>query len=160
MDLYLIIISGILLVAGLFGCIITRIPGTPLSFLGIILLHLSQYAVVPVQFLIRWAVVVIIVHGLNYYIPHWGIRKFAGSTHGVWGSLIGMVLGLYFGVYGIIGGAIVGAFVGELFAGKECFEEIHHAVSAFSFFILGTVSKIMVAGILIYYYCVVLNYYV
>jgi len=63
-----------------------------------------------------------------------------------------MLAGMYFETWGIILGAILGAFVGELVAGKESNKAIHQAFSSFVFFILGTISQLMVAGILLYYY--------
>ena len=152
MDTFLIVLAGILVVTGLVGCIFPKLPGTPLCYLGIILLHYSSIAEFSINFFIRWGIFVIAVQGLDYLIPTWGKRKFGGSTKGVWGSLIGMLAGLYFGTYGIISGAIIGAFIGELFAGKESNEAIHHAFSSFLFFILGTISQLIVAGGLLYYY--------
>jgi len=101
---------------------------------------------------------VIAVQGLDYLIPDWGNRKFGGSKKGVWGSLSGMLAGMYFGPVGIIAGAVAGAFVGELFAGKESNHAIYHAISSFAFFILGTISQLIVSGILIYYYVENLSY--
>lgn len=152
MDNFLIIFAGILIVAGLFGCIFPKLPGTPLCYLGIILLHYSSVVEFSVIFFIRWGIFVIAVQGLDYFIPTWGKRKFGGSTRGVWGSLFGMLGGLYFGTWGIISGAILGAFIGELFAGKESNKAIHNAFSSFVFFILGTILQLIVAGGLLYYY--------
>ena len=152
MDLFLIVSAGILVFAGIVGSFFPKLPGTALSYLGIILLHYSSLAEFPVTFFIRWGVFVIIVQGLDYLIPTWGKRKFGGSMKGVWGGLIGMLALMYFGTYGIIFGAVAGAFIGELFAGKESNEAIHKAFSSFVFFILGTISQLIIAGGLLYYY--------
>jgi uncharacterized protein YqgC (DUF456 family) len=152
MDNFLIVFSGMLVLTGLFGCIFPKLPGTPLCYLGIILLHYSTITEFSTFFFIKWGIFVIIVQGLDYLIPTWGKRKFGGSTKGVWGSLIGMLVGLYFGTSGIISGAIAGAFIGELFAGKESNDAIHKAFSSFVFFILGTISQLIVAGGLLFYY--------
>jgi len=152
MDNFLIVLAGIFLIAGLIGCTISKVPGILLSYLGIMILNYSTISEFSVHFFIRWGVVVIAVQGLDYFIPDWGNRKFGGSNKGVWGSMIGMLLGIYFGRWGIVAGAIVGAFIGELFAGKETNTAIHHAIGSFIFFILGTISQLIVAGILIFYY--------
>jgi uncharacterized protein YqgC (DUF456 family) len=152
MDTFLIVLAGILLISGLIGCTISKVPGTLISYLGIMILQYSTIAEFSIHFFIRWGVVVIAVQGLDYFIPNWGVKRFGGSNKGVWGSMIGMMLGLYFGRWGIIAGAIMGAFIGELFAGKESNLAIHHAISSFTFFILGTISQLIVAGILLYYY--------
>ena len=158
MDTFLIVLAGFLLFFGLIGCLISKLPGTLLCYLGIIILHYSSIAEFSVHFFIKWGVMVIAVQGLDYLIPDWGNRKFGGSKKGVWGSLSGMLAGMYFGPVGIIAGAVAGAFVGELFAGKESNHAIYHAISSFAFFILGTISQLIVSGILIYYYVENLSY--
>lgn len=158
MDILLIIIAGILLCAGLLGSIVKKLPGTPLSYLGIIILNFSSIADYSTFFFVRWGVLIIAVQGLDYLIPNWGNKKFGGSNKGVWGSLLGMLVGMYFARVGIIAGAVLGAFIGELFAGKESNKAIHQAVSSFAFFILGTISQLIVAGILLYYYITDLSY--
>ena len=152
MDTALIVLAGIFLLTGLIGCVISKLPGASLCYLGIIILQYTTIAEFSIHFFIKWGVLVIAVQGLNYLIPDWGNRKFGGSKKGVWGSLVGMFAGMYFGPVGIFTGAITGAFIGELFAGKESNRMIHQAIGSFSFFILGTVSQLIVAGILIYHY--------
>jgi uncharacterized protein YqgC (DUF456 family) len=152
MDYFLIVVAGLFLIGGLIGCLISKLPGTPLCYLGIMILNFSSIAEYSVHFFIRWGLIIIAIQGLNYFIPHWGKRKFGGSRRGVWGSLIGMLAGIYFGPWGIVTGAILGALIGELIAGKESNRAIHEAISSFSFFILGTISQLIVAGILIDHY--------
>jgi len=158
MDNLIIIIAGFLIVAGLIGCLIPKLPGVVLSFLGLIVLHFSTIAEFSSHFFIRYGILVIAVQGLDYLIPNWGIRKFGGSKKGVWGSLTGMLIGLFFGPWGIIVGAIVGAFIGELFAGKQSYIAINQAISSFVFFILGTVFQLIVAGLFLQFYIDELSY--
>ncbi len=152
MDTFLIVLAGVFLIAGLIGCVVSKLPGTLLCYLGIVILHYSSIAEFSVHFFIKWGVLIIAVQGLDYLIPNWGDRKFGGSKKGVWESMLGMLAGMYFGPWGIIAGAVTGAFIGELFAGKESDSAIHKAIYSFTFFIFGTVSQLIVAGILIYYY--------
>jgi len=63
-----------------------------------------------------------------------------------------MLAGMYFGPVGIIAGAVAGAVVGELVDGKESNQTFQQAISSFVFFILGTISQLIVSGILIYHY--------
>ncbi len=63
-----------------------------------------------------------------------------------------MILGMFFGPFGIILGPFVGAFVGELIAGKDKRNALKAAIGSFVGFLLGTISKLIVAGMLIYYY--------
>lgn len=143
---------------GLLGCLISKMPGTLLCYLGIVILQYTSIAEFSVHFFIKWGILVIIVQGLDYLIPDWGTRKFGGSKKGVFGSLFGMFTGMYFGPLGVIAGAISGAFIGELFSGKDSYQAIQQAIGSFAIFILGTVSQLIVAGILIYHYIADISY--
>lgn len=158
MDTFLIVFSGVLIVAGLVGNLFPKLPSAPLGYLGLIVLHYSSIAEFSVHFFIRYGILVIAIQGLDYLIPGWGDRKFGGSTKGVWGSLIGVTVGLFFGLYGIFAGAILGAFVGEFFAGKESNDAIHHAVNAFIYFIIGTIFQVIVCGMFAYYFIEEIRY--
>jgi len=158
MDNFIIILAGCFIFTGLIGCVISKFPGTILCYLGIIILQFSSIAEFSVHFFIQWGIIIIAVQGLDYFIPTWGKRKFGGSKRGVWGSFLGMLAGIYFGPWGIVSGAIIGAFVGEHFAGKESNAAINHALTSFVFFILGTISQLIVAGILAYHYVDAVSY--
>lgn len=154
MDLFLIILAGVLLLTGFLGSILPVLPGIPLSYGGILLLHFTEKYQFDNNFLILWAVIVIIIQILDYYIPIWGTKKFGGSKSGVRGSIAGLLLGMFFGPLGIILGPFVGALIGELIAKKPTEKALRAAFGAFMGFIVGTVSKLVVAGMLIYYYIV------
>lgn len=114
MDIFLIILGAICLLLGLIGCVAPVIPGVPLSYVGLLLLHFTDRVQFSWQFLTVWAVIVIVIQVLDYFIPAWGTKKFGGSKYGVWGSTIGLLLGFFMGPWGIIIGPFVGAVVGEL----------------------------------------------
>lgn len=152
MDLFLIILAGLLLLLGFLGSVLPVLPGVPLSYLGIILLHLTTKVEFTSEFLVLWGIIVVVVQVLDYIIPVWGTKKFGGSKSGVWGSMIGIVVGLFFGPVGIILGPFVGAILGELLSGKASKEAIKAGFGSFVGFLLGTISKLVVAGFLIFYY--------
>lgn len=154
MDLFLIITAGILLTIGFLGSVLPVLPGIPLSYGGILLLHFTEKYEFETNFLILWAVIVITIQVLDYYIPIWGTKKFGGSKSGVRGSIIGILVGMFFGPIGIIFGPFAGALIGELIAQKPTREALKAAFGAFLGFIIGTVSKLVVAGMLIYYYLI------
>lgn len=114
MDIFLIILGAICLLLGIIGCVAPVLPGVPLSYVGLLLLHFTDRVQFSWQFLVVWGVVVVVIQMLDYFIPAWGTKKFGGSKYGVWGSTIGLVVGLFMGPWGIIIGPFVGAVVGEL----------------------------------------------
>lgn len=114
MDIFLIILGAICLLLGIIGCVAPVLPGVPLSYVGLLLLHFTDRVQFSWQFLTIWAVIVVVIQLLDYFIPAWGTKKFGGSKYGVWGSTIGLVVGLFMGPWGIIIGPFLGAVVGEL----------------------------------------------
>ena len=114
MDIFLIIIGAICLLLGLIGCVAPVLPGVPLSYLGLLLLHWTDRVQFSWQFLVTWAVIVVVIQLLDYFIPAWGTKKFGGTKYGVWGSTIGLFVGLFMGPLGIVVGPFIGAVLGEL----------------------------------------------
>lgn len=114
MDILLIILGAICLLLGLIGCVAPVLPGVPLSYLGLLLLHFTDRVQFSWQFLVVWGVVVVVIQILDYFIPAWGTKKFGGTKYGVWGSTIGLFVGLFMGPFGIVVGPFIGAVLGEL----------------------------------------------
>jgi uncharacterized protein len=113
-DYILLILGIILMLLGLIGCLAPVLPGPPLSFLGILLLHFSRFGDFTTTALISFAAITIVVSVLDYVVPIWGTRRFGGSKYGTRGATIGLVIGIFLGPAGIIIGPFAGAFVGEL----------------------------------------------
>lgn len=153
MDVFLVILGGLLMVVGFLGCFLPILPGPPISYLGLIALHYTSYAHFSSNFLITWAIITAIVFGLDYIIPSYGTKKYGGSRAGVIGSMIGVVFGLFlFPPIGIIIGPMLGAFVGELFTGRNSKEALRAAWGSFIGFLLGTLLKMVASVMMIYYF--------
>lgn len=165
MDVILIILGAICLLLGLIGCVAPVLPGVPLSYLGLLLLHWTDRAQFSWQFLTIWAVVVIVIQVLDYFIPAWGTKKFGGSKYGVWGSTIGLFVGLFMGPWGIIVGPFVGAVLGELLYfnrhpqdGIEQSENtnfnraLRAGFGSFIGLLTGTILKLICCGMMVFYF--------
>lgn len=153
LDILFSVLGAILIIVGILGCIIPLLPGIPLSYLGIILLHFTSRVEYSPKFLIIWGIVVILVQLLDYYIPIWGTKKLGGGTKGAWGSAIGVVFGLFLiPPYGIILFPFLGAVIGELIDNKEPRVALKAGFGAFIGFLAGTMIKLAVAIILAFYF--------
>lgn len=172
MDIFLIILGAICLLVGIIGCVAPVLPGVPLAYLGLLLLHWTDRVQFSWQFLVIWAVVVVIIQVLDYFIPAWGTKKFGGSKWGVWGSTIGLFVGLFLGPAGIVLGPFVGAFVGELIyfnrhpqTLSNNVEESHSAPQQTNFnralragfgsfigLLTGTILKLICCGMMVFYF--------
>ena len=149
MDTFLIILGAICLLAGLVGCIAPVLPGVPLSYLGLLLLHCTDRVQFSWQFLTVWAVVVVVIQILDYFIPAWGTKKFGGTKYGVWGSTIGLFAGFFMGPLGIIIGPFIGAVLGELIYFNRA---IRAGFGSFIGLLAGTFVKVICCGVMIAYF--------
>lgn len=112
---YILLITGIILmILGIIGCLVPVLPGPPLSFLGLILLHLSRFGDFESSTLIVLGILAVVVTIMDYIVPVWGSKRFGGSKYGSRGAAVGLVIGLFLGPTGIVIGPLVGAFVGEM----------------------------------------------
>ena len=144
MDILLIVLGAICLLLGLVGCVAPVVPGVPLSYLGLLLLHWTERVQFSWQFLVVWGVVVVVIQILNYFIPAWGTKKFGGTKYGVWGSTIGLFAGFFMGPLGIIIGPFIGAVAGEMLGGQDLSHAIRAGVGTLLGFLFGTLMKVVV----------------
>jgi len=151
MDIFLIISGSLLMILGIAGCLLPILPGPPLSYLGLIAIHLTSKIDFSSKFLISWGIIVIVVSILDYVIPIWGTKFFGGSKYGVWGSMVGLLAGLFIPPIGIIIGPFIGAVAGEMLAGNQQ-NALKAGFGSFIGFIAGTVVKMLVSLIMLYYF--------
>jgi uncharacterized protein YqgC (DUF456 family) len=152
-DYLLAILAGIIMVAGILGCLLPVLPGPPLSFIGLLILHFTRFADFSATFLITWGCVTIIVTVLDYIVPIWGTKKFGGSKSGMWGAGIGLVVGLFFlPPIGIIVGPFAGAVIGEALTGKNTSNAFRAGLGSFLGFLAGVGMKLAASIVMTYYY--------
>jgi len=153
METLFIVIAALFIIAGIMGAFIPIVPGPPLSYIGILILHFIKDGLFSWLFLISWGVVVVITVTLDSFIPAEGSRRMGGSKMGIYGALLGGVFGLFFfPPAGIIVGPIIGAFIGEFLAGKNSESALRAAMGSFVGFLVATGLKVGVAVILAYYF--------
>ncbi|MFN2422552.1 MAG: DUF456 domain-containing protein [Cryomorphaceae bacterium] len=147
MDTALAIVSIILILTGFLGSVLPVLPGAPLSWSGLLVLHFSKYADFSFTFLAGSFGIMVVITALDYFIPLWGTKKFGGTRGGVIGSGIGVVIGLFFLPIGIIAGPFLGALIGELLQNpNESKKALRSATGSFVGFLLGTGFKLAFCG--------------
>lgn len=153
MDFLLVFFGALFMIAGIAGCVLPVIPGPPLSYIGLLMLHFTTRYQFSTTFLVIWGIVTIVVYVIDYLIPMWGTKRFGGSKRGVWGSLIGLVIGLFFfPPFGIIIGPFLGAVIGELTAGKDHGSALKSGFGSFMGFLLGTLLKLIASGLMTWHF--------
>ena len=152
MDSTWIIVGGLLMILGILGNILPFLPGTPICYLALLFQQFRSSKPFSTQFLILWAVVVLLVIILDYITPIYGTKKFGGSKYGVWGCSLGFLAAFWMGPIGIIIGPCIGALIGEIIGGKEINLALRAAVGSFAGFLFGTVIKLIVSAVMAFYF--------
>lgn len=115
MDILFVVIGFIFMLVGVAGSILPALPGTPMSWAGLIVLYLAPSLDFNWVFIGITGVVAIGIYILDYIIPSLGTKKFGGSKAGAWGTTIGLFVGILVPIpLGILIGPFVGALIGEL----------------------------------------------
>lgn len=152
-DWFLLILAIVLILVGLIGCVLPVIPGPPLSYVGLLLLHFTRFGEFGFTFLLLMAFVAIAITILDYIVPLWGTKKFGGSKAGIWGAAIGLVIGIFFlPPIGIIIGPFVGAVIAESLKGKEFTKSLKAGFGSLIGFALGIGLKLATSGVITYYF--------
>lgn len=154
-DTVLIITGSICMISGILGCFLPLLPGPPLGYAALLLLHFTSRYDFSNRFLIIFAILMVLVSLLDYFIPVYGAKKFHASKYGIWGSVIGLILGIsIFPPFGIIFGPVIGALTGELVAGKKTEHAVKAATGAFLGFVTGTGLKLVLCLVMAYYFLI------
>ena len=148
MDIFLLIVAGVLMVVGIIGCIVPGLPGTPIAYAGLWIAQATDRVDFSWQTLLIWGIVTVVVSVLDYVVPAWGTKRFGGTKWGVWGSTIGVFVGLFFGAAGVIVGPLAGAILGELMGGKKAEEALKAGWGSFVGIFFGTVIKLICCGLM------------
>ncbi|WP_297763084.1 DUF456 domain-containing protein [uncultured Muriicola sp.] len=147
MDIVLLVLGFILMLTGILGSFLPVLPGTPVSWLGLLLLYLTEAIPNDWWFLGVTLAVALVVFAMDYLIPALGTKKFGGTRAGMIGTTLGLVVAIVFPILGILGIIIwpfVGAFLGELLNKADQKSALKAAFGSFIGFLTGTFLKFVV----------------
>lgn len=148
MDIILIIIAALFMILGLIGSVLPVLPGPLTSWLGLLIMHLTEAIPMDSSFLIITAVIAILIWILDYIIPAIGTKQFGGSKYGMIGTSLGLIIGLLSPIPGgIIIGPFVGALIGELINKNDSGTALKAAFGSFIGFLTSTFIKFFAAVI-------------
>ena len=115
MDILLIFLSGFFILLGIVGSFLPIIPGPLTSWMGILILSITQSVFIDKISLVVSFIIAVGIFVLDYFVPVLGAKKFGGGRGSIIGSSIGLICGILFiGPFGIFLGPFFGAFIGEL----------------------------------------------
>jgi len=145
MDIALLIIGLLLCLLGIIGSFLPVLPGPPVSWVGLLLLHLTTAVTENWWLLGITGGIALLVFALDYIIPAMGTKKFGGTRAGMIGTTIGLIVGILAPIpFGIIIGPFVGAFLGELSNKADNKTALKAAFGSFLGFLTGAFMKFVV----------------
>ena len=110
LDVFLILMGILCLITGLAGCFLPVIPGPPVAYTGLLLLHFTDKVQYSATQLLLWLLIVVIVQVLDYFVPMLGSKYSGGTRWGTRGCLAGTLIGLFFMPWGIVLGPFRGFY--------------------------------------------------
>jgi len=141
-EVILIILAIIFLITGFLGSFLPVLPGPPLSFAAMLVLHFSQTYHFSAITLVVFGLVALTLIILDYILPVYGAKKSGGSKRGMTGATVGLVLGLFIlPPLGIFIGPFIGALIGELSTKKQFSLALKAATGTFLGLLAGTLLK-------------------
>lgn len=144
MDILIMVLAIILMVGGIAGCVLPILPGAPLAYAGLLLLHFTGLAHFSTVQLIVWLIVVVVLQVVDYITPLLGSKYSGGTSFGNRGCVAGTLLGLFFMPWGIILGPFLGAVAGEMMGGSDFPHAVRAGIGTLIGFLLGTLLKVIV----------------
>jgi uncharacterized protein YqgC (DUF456 family) len=151
-DYILVVLGVIIMILGIIGCLVPVLPGPPLNFVGLLLLHFTRFGHFTTWTLIIFAAIAVVVTVLDYLVPIWGTRKFGGSKYGTRGAAIGLIIGFFLGPVGIIIGPLLGAFTGEMIFKDDFKYALKAGFGSLVGFLTGVGLKLAASFIMTFYF--------
>ena len=154
MTMLLIVIGGILVIAGIVGCVLPVLPGPPISYISLILLSWAyKWKAYSTNFLLIMGIITVAVTVLDFILPIYLPKRYGASKFGIWGSIFGMIVGMIiFPPFGLIIGTFLGAVLGELAFNKDKRASLKAALGVFIGTIAAILLKVSVSGIIGFYF--------
>ena len=157
MDLLISILALTAGVIGIAGSILPGLPGTPVSWVGLLILYVWGSGTnlagesLTLRSLVIWGVIVALVSIIDYIVPMYFTKVTGGSKYAERGALIGLIAGIILTPVGMILGSFLGAFLYELYySRKGTAQALKAAFGSFIGFITGTGLKTFVSVIIMW----------
>ena len=161
MDLFLLILSAMLIISGIIGSFMPIIPGPLTSWFGLFSLNLISTVEIDKTLLIITFIIALIIFVLDSLIPIYGSKYFGATKYGILGASIGLLIGIITPIpFGIIIGPILGALIGELLFNNDLKKSIKSSIGVLIGFLASTFIKFITSLIYLMIYLVQLWEYI
>ena len=101
MDWIVSVLAVLAGVIGIAGSILPALPGTPVGWVGLLILYIWGHGVnasgdpMTMKTLIIWGVAVLIVSVIDYFVPMYFTKVTGGSRYAERGAMAGLIIGIF-----------------------------------------------------------------
>lgn len=153
MDLILVALAGILMLVGILGSFLPMLPGIPVSWGGLLLLHFTSVIPMNYTYLGITLLITLIIFALQYAIPALGTKYLGGSKKGMFGATIGLFVGIFIPIpFAILIAPFVGAYIGEILNKANSRTALKAASGSFIGLLASTFMEFVVTAIFLLLY--------
>ena len=154
MTIFLTVIGVILILLGFFSNFFPILPGGVLfSYIALVLLYISNKAEYNLVFLIIFGIIALITMLLDNLIPAATAKSRGATKNGLLGAGIGAFIGIFiFPPFGIVLGIVLGSIIGEIISNQQFKKALEVGVWSFIGFLISTIMKIIITGVMTFYY--------
>jgi len=154
MTILIIVFSIILLILGVIGSILPILPGPPLSFVGLLLLHLFTPFVMQEDYLFLFGIAAAMITFLDYWLQVYSVKLFGGGKASTIGVIIGILVGVFiFPPVGVLVGPFLGAYIGAIIESDfDLVKSFKIAFGSLIGFLGGTILKFVYSIVVIWQY--------
>ena len=161
MDLFLIIISAVLIILGIIGSFMPILPGPLTSWFGLFIVNLISSVEIDNTLLIITFIIATTIFILDSLIPIYGSKYFGATKYGIIGASIGLVIGIITPIpFGILIGPILGALIGELLFNNDLRKSIKSSIGVLIGFVASSLIKFVISIVYLMIYLVQLWEYI
>lgn len=150
MEIFLIILTFVLMLVGLLGVILPFLPGVPIAWVGLfIYAYFTEFNEISLTLVLVFLGLALLSMLIDFILPLLGAKTFNASRYGFLGACLGLVFGISVGPFGLIVFPLIGAFLGELVAGKDSDKAFRSALGTFLGNLGGALIKITIILIML-----------
>ena len=150
LSIVLYVLGALLVIAGLAGAVLPALPGTPLMFVGMLLVAWGEgFARVGWGMLALLGALAALSLVLDFVANLLGAKRAGASRLALVGAALGTLIGLFFGFVGILFGPFIGAFAGEFIHSRHGGMATRVGVGTWVGILLGLVARVSIAFLML-----------
>jgi len=142
-DVWMWVLAGVLVLAGLAGAMLPVLPGVPLVFGGLLVAAWADdFERVTWLTLVILGLLMVVSFVIDFAATALGARRVGATRLAIIGAVIGTLGGAFLGIPGLILGPFIGAVAGELLSHGQVEQAARAGVATWMGLIFGTLAKL------------------